>query len=149
MMEYLIVCIGNRDGGDDAVGPYIADALQISANDTFGVLDTGTVPENFTSVIKRYHPAHLILVDAVDMYLEPGEIRIVPKEKIGQMHISSHNIPLSVIINYLEEFIDHVMLIGIQPHHMTGSMSTKVKTSAELLITLLRTKDLSSIQKLD
>jgi hydrogenase 3 maturation protease len=149
MMEYLIVCIGNRDGGDDTVGPYIADALQISANDTFGVLDTGTVPENFTSVIKRYQPAHLILVDAVDMHLEPGEIRIVPKEKIGQMHISTHGIPLSVIMKYLEEFIDHVMLIGIQPHHLSGAMSPKVKTSAELLITLLRAKDFSSIQKLD
>ena len=149
MMEYLIVCIGNRNGGDDAIGPYIADALQESVNDTFGVLDTGTVPENYTSVIKRHQPAHLILVDAVDMHLDPGEIRIVPKEKIGQMHISTHGIPLSVIMNYLETFVDHVMLIGIQPRHMTGSLSEEIKTSADKLITLLLKKDLSSIQHLE
>ena len=148
MMEYLIVCIGNRNGGDDAVGPYIADALQERVNDAFGVLDTGTVPENYTSVIKRHQPAHLILVDAVDMHLDPGELRIVPKEKIGQMHISTHGIPLSVIMTYLETFVDHVVLIGIQPRHMTGAMSKEVKTTAEKLITLLCTKDLSSIQHL-
>ena len=112
MMEYLIVCIGRRDSGDDAVGPYIADELQENITDTFGVLDTGTVPENYTSMIKRYQPAHLILVDAVDMHLDPGEIRIVPKEKIGQMHISTHGIPLSVIMNYLETFVDKSLFKG-------------------------------------
>ncbi len=31
-MKYLIMCIGNRDGGDDAIGPYIADKLKIFEN---------------------------------------------------------------------------------------------------------------------
>jgi len=36
-MDYLIMCIGNREGGDDAIGPYVADELK---ND-FTVIDSG------------------------------------------------------------------------------------------------------------
>ena len=44
------MCIGNREGGDDAIGPYIADELQ---NSESTVLDCGTMPENFTYVVKQ------------------------------------------------------------------------------------------------
>jgi len=111
-MDYLIMCIGNRDGGDDAVGPYIADKLQES---NFTVLDCGTVPENFTSVVKQHSPKNLIIIDAVEMYLSPGEIRVVPKEKIGVMTISTHGIPISVLIEYLKQYIENIIFIGIQP----------------------------------
>jgi phosphoribosylpyrophosphate synthetase len=36
-MDYLIMCIGNRDSGDDAIGPYIADILKEEC-DNFVVL---------------------------------------------------------------------------------------------------------------
>ena len=93
-IEYLIMCIGNRQGGDDAIGPYIADKLKLEKYNGV-VLDCGTVPENFTSVVKKYNPNNLIIIDAVEMNLKVGEIRIVPKEKIGIMHISTHDIPIS------------------------------------------------------
>ena len=94
-MDYLVMCIGNRDGGDDAIGPYIADKLKDKSMD-FIVLDCSTVPENFTSVVKRYKPRNLIIIDAAEMGLNPGEMRIVQKEKIGAMHISTHDIPISI-----------------------------------------------------
>ena len=81
-MDYLIMCIGNRDGGDDRVGPYIADRLK----DVFTILDCAVVPENYTSVVKKHKPENLIIIDAVEMGLSPGEIRVVPKEKIRKIH---------------------------------------------------------------
>jgi len=78
LMEYLIMCIGNIDGGDDAIGPYIADQLKDLENDDFLVLDCGVVPENYTSVVKRHKPRTLTIFDAVEMGLDSGEIRIVP-----------------------------------------------------------------------
>ena len=90
------MCIGNRDGGDDAVGPYVADKLK----DCFTIIDCGTTPENYTSVVKKHNPKNLIIVDAVEMNLKPGEIRIVPEEKVGVMHISTHGIPIPVLIGY-------------------------------------------------
>ena len=143
-MEYLVMCIGNRDGGDDAVGPYVADKLK---ND-FTVIDAGTVPENYTSVVKKHDPKNLIIVDAVDMSLEPGEIRIVPKEKIGVMHISTHGIPISVLINYLEQYVENIIFIGIQPKVMSGSLTDTVKKSGDQLAKLVKSKNLEKLRYL-
>ena len=55
-MDYLIMCIGNIDGGDDAVGPFIANHLKDIEDDNFGVINCGTVPENFTSIVKIQNP---------------------------------------------------------------------------------------------
>lgn len=141
-MDYLVMCIGNRDGGDDAVGPYVADKLK---ND-FTVIDAGTVPENYTSVVKKHNPKNLIIVDAVDMNLEPGEIRIVPKEKIGVMHISTHGIPISVLIKYLEQHVENIIFIGIQPKVMSGSLTDIVKKSGDQLAKLVKSKNLEKIE---
>ena len=138
------MCIGNRDGGDDAVGPYIADKLK----DELTVIDAGTVPENYTSVVKSKNPKNLVIIDAVEMNLKPGEIRIVPKEKIGVMTISTHGIPVSVLINYLEQYVENIVFIGIQPKTMSGNMTDFVKKSADKLIQLIRNKKINQIKSL-
>jgi len=89
-MKYLIVCIGNDEGGDDAVGPFIAGNLKNKLSSDFDVLNVGIAPENYTGVIKEKNPEILIIIDAVDMQLKPGEIRIIPPENIGIMHVSTH-----------------------------------------------------------
>jgi len=144
-MDSLIMCIGNRDGGDDGIGPHIADTLKIDSLD-FVVLDCGTAPENYTAVVKRHKPKTLVLIDAADMGLAAGDIRIIPKEKLGSMHISTHGIPLSILIQYLEKEVEHVVFIGIQPQTMFGEISKPVKKSAEQLIELLKKKKIDQIK---
>ena len=141
------MCIGNKEGGDDAVGPYVADRLKEESGD-FVILDCGIVPENYTSVVKQHKPRTLIIVDAVEMMLKPGEIRIVRKEKIGMMHISTHGIPLSVLMNYLEEDVANILLIGIQPKVMFGEMTAAVKESGDKVVELIKNKKLEQIKTL-
>jgi hydrogenase 3 maturation protease len=136
-VAYLIMCIGKRDGGDDAIGPYIADEL-MREEGNFIVLDCGTVPENFTSVVKQYNPKNLIIVDAVEMNLNVGEIRIVPKEKIGVLAISTHGMPLSILINYLEQYVTNITFIGIQPETMSGEINERVKKSGKRLVKIIK-----------
>ena len=138
------MCIGNRDGGDDAVGPYIANRLK----DDFTVLDCGTTPENYTTIVKKHNPNNLIIIDAIEMDLKSGETRIVPKEKIGVMHISTHGTPLSVLIKYLEQYVKNVVLIGIQPRTMSGEITDPVKKNAEILIKTIKNKEIEKIPKL-
>jgi hydrogenase 3 maturation protease len=133
------MCIGNRDGGDDGIGPYVADTLKINSLDV-KVLDCGTTPENYTAIVKRHKPKTLVLIDAADMGLPAGEIRIIPKEKLGSMHISTHGIPLSVLITYLEHEADHIIIIGIQPKHMSGAMSSTIKKAYHLIDILKKKK---------
>lgn len=147
-MKYLLVCIGNREGGDDAVGPFIADELNKLQLTDMEVLDVGTVLENYTSVIKRKKPEKLYLIDAVDMNLSSGEIRIVPKEKIGLMHVSTHGIPLPIFVNYLSQYIAEITIIGIQPQTMNERMTSNVKKNALILIEILKNKDFSLIKTL-
>jgi hydrogenase 3 maturation protease len=145
-MDYLIMCIGNRGGGDDAIGPYIADKLQIEGDLT--VLDCGIVPENYTSVVKRHNPNNLVIIDAVEMGLKTGEIRIVPKEKIGVMTISTHGIPISVLIEYLKQYVKSIIFIGIQPEKMSGEMSESVKKSGEKIVNLIKNKNFDKFNDL-
>ena len=66
------------------------------------VFDGGTVPENYTGLIRKENPSHIILVDAVDMKKEPGYIRVVMKEEIANYNISTHAMPISFLIKYIK-----------------------------------------------
>jgi len=147
-MKYLVMCIGNRDGGDDSVGPYIADKLKKIHDKDFLIIDCGTVPENYTSIVKNQKPKNLLIIDAVEMGLRPGEIRIIPKEKIGLMHISTHNIPISVLITYLESYTDNIVLIGIEPKKLSGKITETIKKSADKLAKIIKNLELEKIETL-
>ena len=141
------MCIGNREGGDDAVGPYVADKLEIEGDLT--VLDCGIVPENYTSVVKRHNPKNLIIIDATNMGLAPGEIRIVPKEKIGVMTISTHGIPISVLIGYLEQYVENIVFIGVQPKVMKGKITETIKKSGNKIVDIIKNKKIDQIKILN
>jgi hydrogenase 3 maturation protease len=144
-MDFLVMCIGNPQGGDDAVGPYIAKKLKELNID---IIDCGTTPENYTSVVKQINPKKLIIIDAADMGLKPGKIRIIPKEKIGVMTISTHCIPTSVLMNYLEKYVKEVILIGIQPQNMSGEINIKIKEKANFLVEIIKNKKISTLSVL-
>ncbi len=147
-MKYLLLCIGNRDGGDDSVGPYIADILKKEKSKDISVIDSGIIPENYTGTIKKIEPEKLVIIDAVDMDLKPGEIRIVPKEKIGVMHVSTHGIPISVLVKYLDQYVKEIFIIGIQPKVMSGKMTEIVKKSSKELIEIIKKDEIQKIKKL-
>jgi len=147
-MKYLVMCIGNRDGGDDAIGPYIADKLKKENCKDIFVLDCGTVPENYTSVVKKHNPKNLVIIDAVTMGLNPGDIRIVPKEKIGTMHISTHGIPLSVLMMYLKPYAENIFLIGIEPKILSGKITKSVKKSGDKLVEIIKNKEIRKIEEI-
>ena len=148
-MKNVVMCIGNRYNGDDAIGPYVADKLKQEDLDEFLILDCSTVPENFTSLVKKNNPTNLIIVDATDMGLSSGEMRRISKDMIGSMHVSTHNIPLSILVSYLEHYVKNVFIIGIQPENMDGSMSEEVKKSGDKLVELIKNKKFLEIKMLE
>jgi len=144
-IKLLVMCIGNPEGGDDAVGPYIADKLK--ETDIF-VINCETVPENYVGVVKKQKPETLLIIDAVEMGLVTGDIRVVPKEKIGVMTISTHGIPISVLIGYLEQYVKNIIFIGIQPETMSGEMTDIVKKNAEKLVGIIKNENIKKIELL-
>ena len=148
-MKNVVMCIGNRYNGDDAIGPYVADKLKQEDLDEFLILDCGIVPENFTSLVKKNNPTNLIIIDATDMGLSSGEMRRISKDMIGSMHVSTHNIPLSILVSYLEHYVKNVFIIGIQPENMDGSMGEEVKKSGDKLVELIKNKKFLEIKMLE
>ncbi|NYB26719.1 MAG: hydrogenase maturation peptidase HycI [Methanobacteriaceae archaeon] len=140
--KLVILGIGNQLRGDDFAGSLIARKLSktLEKKDVT-VLDGGTVPENFTGLIKRENPTHIILLDAADMGKPPGYIKIIKKDGISQYNISTHAMPLSFLIKYLEHSIkSNIILIGIQPMEMelVDSVSPEVNASVEFLLGVLK-----------
>jgi hydrogenase 3 maturation protease len=142
MSGTLVLGIGNRLGGDDAAGTCVVDILNQGQHKTGALLDTeivaidvGTAPESYTSVIRQHRPDLLILVDAADMGLTPGVLRAITPEKISILSFSTHNIPLSTFISYVEEFCGEILLIGVQPEQteMGNGLSKAVRKSVKKL----------------
>ena len=84
----LILGVGNECNGDDGIGPYVAENISIK---NWTGINCGTVPENYYGKIIKYKPKKIIIIDAADMGLATGEIRIIPKSKIGRASFSTHS----------------------------------------------------------
>ena len=145
--KYILMGIGNTLRGDDGIGSIIAKNFK--DNDWLS-LDCGVAPENFTSVIKKNKPHLVVLIDVVEMDLKPGEFRIIDPEKISIMHLTTHSIPLSFLISYLENFTPEVIFIGIQPKliYYSTSISPEIFKSSEEIIKILKDKKINLIKKL-
>jgi len=77
------------------------------------------------------------MVDAVDMKKEPGYIRVVEKEEIAKYNISTHAMPISFLIKYMETTVNaQIILVGIQPKSMgfTEKISKEVQKSIEEIV---------------
>jgi len=161
----VILGIGNDIRGDDGLGPYIINQLDILKDDLLNngesvcegiddnadelssfkpadvsLINAGSVPENFTSEIKKSNPSHIIIIDVALMNKAPGEINIVDKENIKNISVSTHSMSLSYLIKYLELDISfNVLFIAVQPEIMDLSfdLSFKVKESSDLLVETL------------
>jgi len=71
---------------------------------------------------------------------EPGYIRLIKKEEIANYNISTHAMPISFLIRYMEATIgSNIILIGIQPKSMilAGEISKEVKKAIEKVIKTL------------
>lgn len=132
----LLLGVGHELHGDDGIGPWIAQRLTAPGWHT---LDCSTVPENYTSMVKRLRPRAIVIVDAADMGLNPGEVRIIPTRHLGAVAFSTHMLPLSLLVGYLRESTDApVTVIGIQPRQFQGGLSREVQRAGEEVMTLLR-----------
>lgn len=143
MSRTIVLGVGNRLGGDDAVGTCLADMLnqrrkkaEADAPIEITAIDAGTAPESYTSVIRRHRPDLLILVDAADMGLPPGALRRIPPERISTVSFSTHHMPLSLFVSYVNEFCRKVLLIGVQPERtqMGKQLSEVVRKSVKELV---------------
>lgn len=141
----LLFGVGNENNGDDGIGPYVARRANFEG---WRGVNCSVTPENFTSLAKKEKPELLVLVDATEMGLEPGDMRIVPASRIDELTLSTHYIPLSILIRYLSESAKKVVFVGIQPKCLEGELSKEAREGAERLLEYLRQERLDKIRSL-
>lgn len=146
-MVRMLLGIGNTLRRDDGAGNYVASRFRARG---WLALDCGTMPENFTGVVRRHRPEILVLVDAADLGLAPGSFRIVSPDQIGDVSTGTHNLPLSHLIGFLSESSGRVIFIGIQPGEVGDGegITPAVREGADQLIDLLKGNRIDEIEQM-
>ena len=115
-MNNLILTVGNSMMGDDGAGPLLAEMMEANAIDGWQVIDGGSAPENYLHQIRQAAPQRVIVVDAAEMGIQAGEIRVINPDTIADMFImSTHSLPLNFMIDEIKTFVPEVIFVGIQP----------------------------------
>lgn len=155
MSHKIVLGIGNPLGSDDAIGTYVArkltEKLKESGRQDITAIDAGPAPENYTSVIRQKRPEHLILVDAADMGLSAGSIRRLSADRIKNVAFSTHSMPLSALVSYVQEFCGQVYIIGVQPAQTTtgDKLSATVQKSGDRIVGMILDDRLNGIGDLE
>ncbi len=148
MPDKLLLGVGSDIRGDDGVGAFVARDFK---DPKWEVVDCGPMPENYIIHVDEGMYQDAVLVDAAHMNLEPGEIRLVPRKALGVFTMSTHSIPLSLAMDFLEEKVKRVFLIGIQPKEMglKEGLTPELTEAKERLLLLLKSGEWEKIPKLE
>ena len=149
-MEEIILriwCLGNVLLGDDAVGCRVAELLR--GGKTAGVVDCGATPENYVAALRENPPSALLIVDAADMRLAPGELRRLSLEELDSTMTVSHDISLSLLLSpFAEKF--EISVLGIQPTttQLGAPLSEAAESAARRAAYLIERNQWKTVQKL-
>jgi hydrogenase 3 maturation protease len=114
--QCVILGVGNDLKADDGVGLYIIEQLQNRVPPTVELINASTVPENFINHLIEVRPSLIIIIDAALMKANPGTIQLIDKNNIGGVAFSTHQLPLTFFVEYLESQIQvEILILGIQP----------------------------------
>jgi len=131
----VIVGIGNILKGDDGAGPRVCERLK-QAKVSAGLIDAGTVPENYIQTIIKKAPRTLLVIDAIEFGAEAGTIRIFEPRQLNSHVISTHTLSPRLFVDIICRSIRvDVYFVGIQPAQtqLGESISAAVSRAIEQL----------------
>ena len=112
----ILLTVGNGMMGDDGAGALLAQMLRENPLEQWTVLHGGSAPENVVHQMREVDAQRVLVVDAADMDLPPGSIRLIQSDRLGDPFLmTTHTLSLTFLIESLRESIPQVDLLGIQP----------------------------------
>ncbi len=134
----VFVGIGNTMRGDDGLGPVLVERLKNKID--LPCINGGEVPENYFGIIVKEHPDTVVLIDAVQLFLDPGEYRVLQYDEILNAGFSTHTASPSIFMGYLgSETGAAIYMLGVQPvnTNLGGELSAPVKRTLARLENLI------------
>jgi len=112
--KVVILGIGNDLRGDDGFGSMLVKGLEGKVRGT--VFDGGRSPENYIGKIIRERPDTILIVDALDMGVKPGEMVVWKPERLRKGEFSTHHLSLPLMASMIQsETGAKILIIGVQP----------------------------------
>jgi hydrogenase 3 maturation protease len=118
----------------------LIERLDEAPSERLGAFVGSSAPENLTGAIAAFRPSHLVLVDAAELGLAPGEMQLIDPRAIAGTSFSTHMLPLRIILDYLAESVGcEVVVVGIQPEGtgFLAELSEPVRARVELVVETL------------
>ena len=140
MSGKLVLTVGSVLRGDDAAGPMLAKMMETRPVKGWEIIDGGQTPEDELSVVRRKEPDLLLLVDAADMGLAAGEIRLLDERDVySDFLITTHSLPMTYLLEELKASCKEVVFLGIQPSHteFLGALHPDVRKAVESIYNCL------------
>jgi hydrogenase 3 maturation protease len=99
--------------------------------------------------VREISPELLVLIDAAEMNIPPGEFRVVVPEDIDDVAFGTHALPLRLLIDYVRPHAGRILFIGIQPEQIDlgAGLTPAVKRGARRLASLIEAEEFEKIKK--
>ena len=145
--KLAIFCVGNILKADDGLGPVIAENLTDCIDPDILLVDVGSQPENFVSILKRNRVTHCLLIDATNFEAKPGQIGIFDPGDLEdfQVTFSTHFLSLNKFMDFMEkESGTKFKLLGVQPkdlafgNPLTPEIEEAIRKTIDLLVKHLK-----------
>jgi hydrogenase 3 maturation protease len=134
--KVAIVAIGNILRSDDGLGSKLIEML-LSRGVKARLFDCGTAPENYIFPILSSACETVVLVDAADLGLAPGEARVLDLDQIMNVSFSTHSPSPRLFTDLLKTGRDdiNIFVVSVQPKStmLGGPISREVLNGLDLL----------------
>ena len=116
-MKTLIIGCGNLLFGDDGFGYFVIKKLEsLNLGENVEVIDAGAGGAYYLMGLIDENVKKIIIVDAIDFNLKPGEIKIVDIDELPNLKkysFDAHNVQLAPFLKELAKKIE-IKIIGCQ-----------------------------------
>ena len=130
--KVLILGIGNRLCGDDAFGSILAERLGKKLD--IPIIDAGDVPENYLGPIETSGADLVLVLDAADLGVNPGELSLIEMDQLKEIWMSTHTANLALLFKVIPEGRrPDAVLVAIQPEQTEAGqgLSRSVESAME------------------
>ena len=138
--DWLVIGVGNRDRGDDAVGPHVCDLLRARFG---GRLRSVVCEGSIIDLALHWGPGdRVVVVDALPVGSNPGRtlsIDVTDDEVSAPTAVSTHEVDVSVAIELaraLGRMPSELVVLGIEAERTTwcSPLSPPVAAAAEAAV---------------
>jgi hydrogenase maturation protease len=136
--KVYVLGLGNTDRADDGAGVLVAVALK-KLFPSYSYSEHDGVEGIVLDISERKGRATVLFVDAADMKLKPGTVKIVLKQDIRETEITTHRVAVVLMASILERAGKKSAIICIQPGRIEfrGEVTRPVRSTIESLVRTL------------